>query len=85
MDTEDVDALGARFAGVQVPFTLLAGDCNARIDDVVAEIPARGVNVALIDPSRLADLSFATIARLALSNAWTSSCFSLWERSSGIL
>lgn len=63
-DAENIDALQKRTA----PYPqakVIPGDCNKNIDKVVKEAPPEGLNVAWIDPFRLADLWFDTIGRLA--------------------
>ncbi len=51
----------ARVAAVSV----IEGDSNEEIGAVLRMVPPDGLNVALLDPYRLADLRFDTIGRLA--------------------
>ena len=65
IDAENCDALRRRVAGAQVPVSIVEGDCNMRIAQVLSVIPEWGLNVALIDPYSLEGLHFETIAALA--------------------
>jgi three-Cys-motif partner protein len=64
LDDENVAALQARTASA-TGIKIIRGDCNAVIDDVIAETPPYGLNVALLDPFRAGDLQFTTVAKLA--------------------
>ncbi len=64
IDPENVESLRRRTAGDQ-RVVVLEGDCNERIDDVVAEIPVEGLNIALIDPFGARPLKWETVAKLA--------------------
>jgi len=46
-----------------VPATLIPGDCNEAIDDVVAQIPDRALTLAFIDPTGL-HAHYETVRRL---------------------
>lgn len=65
LDAENVSTLRTRTASARVPVTIVPGDCNEKVADVVAAIPKAGLNVALVDPYGLEGLRFETIARLA--------------------
>ena len=45
--------------------SIIVGDCNEVIDEVIAKIPPHGLNIALVDPFNLQPLCFDTLARLA--------------------
>jgi three-Cys-motif partner protein len=63
-DEENITALTKRTAAYPQA-KIIPGDCNKNMDKVVKEVPPYGLNVAWIDPFRLADLWFDTIGRLA--------------------
>lgn len=65
LDPENIATLKARTAAHAERTTLIAGDSNERIDEVVSAIPRRGLNVAFIDPFAPSVLRWATFARLA--------------------
>ncbi len=65
IDDENVDALEKRNAALGGLGQIRHGDCNAMIDEIVADVPEYGYNVALIDPYAASNLSFATVARLS--------------------
>jgi three-Cys-motif partner protein len=62
---ENVAALAHRTAPHTKRVEILEGDANARIEDIAAHLPQRGLNLAFIDPYGLRPLNFATIQRLA--------------------
>jgi three-Cys-motif partner protein len=64
VDQENVETLRKRTAAATVPVKIVDGDCNVTVDRVVAQIPAYGLNVALVDPFHLGSLAFETIRRL---------------------
>lgn len=64
-DTDNVSALGARTASDSSRVSIILGDSNERIDEIVEQIPEYGLNIALVDPYALAALKFTTLARLA--------------------
>jgi three-Cys-motif partner protein len=63
LDPGNVDVLRTRTRG-DGRVTIIPGDCNKEIDRIVAEIPAYGLNLALIDPYGIG-LDFKTIEKLA--------------------
>lgn len=65
LDPENAAALQTRTASNAARTRIVHGDCNATIDEIVAHVPARGLNIALIDAFNLRPLSFATIGKLA--------------------
>ncbi len=62
---DNVRALEGRLTTLSRPAAFFEGDCNVRIDEIVAEIPPHGLNVALLDPYGLSPLRFETIGKLA--------------------
>lgn len=64
-DAENVRALRARTVSDPARVKVLSGDSNANIDQIAAEIPDYGLNVALVDPFGLSALKFRTLERLA--------------------
>ncbi len=65
LDAENVSALRARTASEASRVLVVNGDCNERIDEVVAAIPRHGLNIALVDPFALQALKFSTLRRLS--------------------
>ncbi len=65
IDPENVIALQQRTAPYGSRAVVIAGDCHANIDRVVAAIPPKGLNLALVDPYALNQLRFETLTRLA--------------------
>jgi three-Cys-motif partner protein len=65
LDPGNAAALRARVAPFGERAVVIEGSCHDRIGAVVAEIPASGLNFALIDPYSLDQLDFETISRLA--------------------
>lgn len=65
LDKENVAALRARAAKFGNHTTVLRGDANAQIDEIVDLIPASGLNIAFIDPFGLSGLRFETLRKLA--------------------
>ncbi len=64
IDPENVETLRKRTDGDR-RVTIIDGNCNHRIDDVVAKIPRHAYAVALVDPFGASNLDFNTIRRLA--------------------
>lgn len=62
IELENVVALRARTDPRRT--TIIQGDCNDRIEDVVSQIPLRGLNLAFVDPFAPRVLSWSTLARL---------------------
>jgi three-Cys-motif partner protein len=66
LDRENVEALRERTQGFGARARIIEGNCNLVIDQIVDQIPAEGLNIALIDPFAASELNFdATISRLA--------------------
>lgn len=67
LDAENVEALERRVAGYHesVIVKVIRGDSNETIIQAANAIPPLGLNVAWVDPNRLADLRFETIGHLA--------------------
>jgi len=65
MDEENVSALRARTVKYGQRVQVVPGDCNEKIDEIIASVPPYGLNLALIDPFNLDSLSFETLAKLA--------------------
>lgn len=65
IDAENVGALRRRVAQCGNRCTIVEGDCNAKIDEILSHVPRYGLNVALIDPFGAAALDFETIKKLA--------------------
>lgn len=64
-DPDNVAALQMRTAGDAGRVKVILGDSNMKVDDIAAEIPDRGFNIALVDPYALSALKFTTLERLA--------------------
>ncbi len=66
LNRESVEACKSRLArlGRQPPVQMFDGDCNKRVRDIVAEIPAKALTLAFIDPTGL-HAHFETIRVLA--------------------
>ncbi len=66
MDKKNADALEARLAKSPAnnASTVFRGDCNDRIKDIIARIPARALTLAFIDPENLR-IKFSTVQTLA--------------------
>jgi three-Cys-motif partner protein len=64
LDASNAAALRGR-ACCDPRVTVIQGDCNLVIDKIVSEIPAYGLNFALIDPFGLAPMDFDTIKKIA--------------------
>ncbi|MFT3706494.1 MAG: three-Cys-motif partner protein TcmP [Archangium sp.] len=64
LDEENVAALAGRTVADR-RVTVLPGDCNLRIDDLVQRIPRDGLNIALIDPFGAKPLKWSTVEKLA--------------------
>ena len=63
-DPENIAALRARTAPFGERVTLFEGDCNERIDEIVARIPPNGLNIALLDPFGPKGLRWSTLEKL---------------------
>jgi len=64
LDDENVAALRARTAAHAARTTIVHGDCNERIDDIVARVPRYGLNLAFVDPFGPKALRWNTLAKL---------------------
>jgi three-Cys-motif partner protein len=64
IDAENVDALRKRTANDR-RVSIIEGDCNLKIAEIVTKIPRHAYSVALVDPFGASALDFATIRRLA--------------------
>jgi three-Cys-motif partner protein len=64
-DPESIAALRHRTAAFGDRVHIEEGDCNERIESLVAALPRRGLVLAVIDPFAIAQLRFSTIQRLA--------------------
>lgn len=60
----NISALETRCAG-QKRVTVVPGDCNENVRNIIPKIPPNGYNVALIDPFHVGNLDFSTIVHLA--------------------
>jgi three-Cys-motif partner protein len=58
-------ALSKRIEGEQTRVSLIDGDCNEVIHEIVSAVPVHGLNLAFVDPYNLAALSFETLRCLA--------------------
>jgi|SRR5712691_2587869 len=65
VDEENIAALKARTAEYGARVSIVYGDCNEKIDEIIAKVPPYGLNLALIDPFNLDSLLFPTLAKLA--------------------
>jgi len=65
LDVENIAALEARTAKHEARTTLIHGDCNEQISNILAHVPKRGLNLAFIDPFAPSVLRWGTFARLA--------------------
>src|SRR5262249_12367456 len=65
VDPDNVRALQIRTRVETNRVTVIEGDCNQQIDQVLANVPEHGLNIALIDPFALQALKFDTLRRLA--------------------
>jgi transposase-like protein len=65
LDEENVQTLRARTARFGDRARVFPGDCNKVVDQIVADIPPYGFNIALLDPFGVDQLQFETIDRLA--------------------
>lgn len=63
LEPDNVNALAARTAGDD-RVRLIEGDCNERINDIIAQIPPDGLNLAFFDPFGAKVFHWDTIARL---------------------
>lgn len=64
LDSENLAALRSRTSHSR-KVSVVEGDCNKVIDEIVAKIPRRGYSLALLDPFSASALAFNTIRRLA--------------------
>jgi three-Cys-motif partner protein len=64
-DGENVAALRARTAEAAARTTIIHGDCNDKIGEIVTHIPPHGLNLAFLDPFGPKALRWATLAELA--------------------
>lgn len=64
LDPENIAALRARTAADAARTVVIEGDSNERIDQIVAELPRHGLNLAFIDPFGPKALRWATLAKL---------------------
>ncbi|MDX2166153.1 MAG: three-Cys-motif partner protein TcmP [Deltaproteobacteria bacterium] len=64
-DKANVAALLKRTDALDGRVRIVSGDCNERIDEIVAQIPEHGLNIALVDPYGLGPLRFQTLRKLA--------------------
>jgi len=62
IDEENIRALHARTDPKRT--TIISGDCNERIGDVIAAIPRHGLNLAFVDPFAPRVLQWSTLAAL---------------------
>ena len=65
LSSENIAALTHRTAEFGDRVSILQGDCNAIVGDIVKRIPPNGLNLALVDPFALEPLRFKTLATLA--------------------
>lgn len=65
LDPENVATLRARTAAHAHRTSIIEGDCNERIADVLAHVPPWGLNLAFVDPFAPSVLRWPTFARLA--------------------
>lgn len=65
IDEENLATLKQRTKQDRDRTTIIAGDCNQRIDEIIQHVPTYGLNVALIDPFGASALSFDSIRTLA--------------------
>ena len=64
-DSKNVKALEKRISSADKPrITLLEGDCNQVVDDVLKSISGRTLGLAFMDPEGF-EVDFATLAKLA--------------------
>ncbi len=64
LEPDNVHALRTRTAG-DPRVRVIEGDCNERIDEVLKQVPAEGLNLAFFDPFGAKVFHWDTIARLA--------------------
>lgn len=65
LESVNAAALRARLAGTPAQTTVIEGDCNAAIEEVLRDVPPSGLNLAFIDPYGINGLKFETLRRLA--------------------
>lgn len=64
LDDENVAALRVRTAQHAARTTIIPGDCNERIDDIVRHVPHYGLNLAFVDPFGPKALRWSTLAKV---------------------
>jgi len=65
LDEENVAALRARTASTRDRVEVICGDSNEDADAIASRLPEYGLNLAFVDPFKLAPLRFSTIESLA--------------------
>jgi three-Cys-motif partner protein len=65
IDDENIDVLDKRTEQHRARTSIVRGNCNIKIDEILTHVPKYGLNVALIDPFGASALSFETISKLA--------------------
>ena len=65
IDPQNASALRARASQAPGRATVIEGDSNEVISDVMRHVPKWGLNIALVDPFALSALKFSTLAQLA--------------------
>jgi three-Cys-motif partner protein len=67
MDAESIDALRQRLGRFPQPSPprVYTGDANSVVESVVANVPRTSLNLAFVDPYKLANLKFSTLRALA--------------------
>jgi three-Cys-motif partner protein len=68
IDEENVRTLERRTASAGTRISIVPGDCNARIDDIVRLLPPHGLNIALVDPFSPSTLLWETLRILGMVN-----------------
>ncbi len=63
-DNDNVKALEARTAPWSDRTVVLAGDCHKSVDEIVKQLPG-GLHLVLVDPYKMEQLVFETVAKLA--------------------
>ena len=63
-DIENADVLRARTARWPDRAVVIQGDCNAEADTIIRSLP-RGLHLAFVDPYKVKQLRFDTLAKLA--------------------
>lgn len=65
LDPKNAESLRARTRTHASRVTVLQGDANEIIEELVAELPPHGLNLTLVDPFGVSPLRFDTLARLS--------------------